>query len=184
MRKIDLSGDSLADRHAGKDRLDATLSDMEGTDELLVLEFGDKIATASWIDGFLASLLQLAAHRESTRLLVIASSEDNREHISLVLAKRGLSVFAVRQLEELVTGDLEVLGHVTEGAREVLSIIQRLGEASVEEIAKAASTSVQAIQQRLNALLESRLIDRSKVGRAYVYDLPVMKAADELLVVA
>lgn len=181
--RIDLTHSSLTTRLAAREELAYWISRLSNASSgLIVVDFGDKLATGSWIDGFVVGLMHhIEEGLSESRLLIISSYEDTRDHLSLVLEKRGLAAFVVQKIEDLAAGNVQVFGQIAAAGKEVLAVIQRFGEASVHDIADAVGASIEATQQRLNALMEQRLITRAKLGRAYLYALPVMQSTDELV---
>lgn len=146
---------------------------------LFIIDFGDELATASWIDGFVIAFLRhMESHSTDARVLLVSSCDETRDHLSLVLEKRTMAAFAVRDLDDVPEGDVQVFGHVASAGREVLAAIQRFGEASVSDIATAVGATIEATQQRLTSLMEQRLIVRARIGRAYLYSFPVMQALE------
>jgi hypothetical protein len=169
--RIDLTTAGLANRQAAEKRAIELIAEMARTnDQTALLVFGDNIATVSWLDGFLFTML--SSNRVHAQVVVMTSFEDTREHVELALRRRNLAVLAAFDGASLSAGDVTALGAVSEANNEALVLVREAGEILVAELAARLCISIEAAQQRLNALLELRLIERTKVGKAYVYQLP------------
>jgi len=168
--KIDFTRGTLANRSLGEAALvslQQRLRDSED-DGLLILDFGDNIATLSWLDSVVCTLC-----REGERALVVVSqSDDMREHLETLLGKRRLAIYLVLDFVELQAGSLIAIGHVSEAQLHCLEVIRRFGDAFVAEVASALNVSIEATQLRLNELLALNLLRREKEGKAYLYRLP------------
>jgi DNA-binding transcriptional ArsR family regulator len=141
------------------------------------LVLGDAIATASWLDGFFAAILD-----GQTTLVLVSSLEDTITHASFALRERNRAVLWCADLVALSAGSLQPIGAISEADRTTFDTVARHGELLVEDVAEALGLTVPAAQQRLNSLIELRLLVRERVGRPYVYrlaavDLPAMEPA-------
>jgi hypothetical protein len=149
---------------------------VRANDSTALFAFGESIATVSWLDGFLTTLL--TTDRLKAQVVVMTSFDDTREHIDLMLRRRNLAVLSCIDDQSFNAGDVTALGAVTEANNEVLVLVRESGEIRVAELSEKLGISVEAAQLRLNALLELRLIARNKVSRAFVYHLPRIDARE------
>jgi len=168
--KIDLTATALANRQSAERRATQALEEMARLgDSTALLIFGESIATVSWLDGFLCTLLQSELE---VKVVVVTSLEDTREHVDMTLRRRNLAVLSAFDSTSLSAGDLTVLGDVSEANIEAFAIVRDGGEVLVADVATKLKISIEAAQQRLTALFNLRLIGRERMGKAYAYQLP------------
>jgi hypothetical protein len=167
---IDLTATALANRQSAERKATEALEEMArlGDSTALVL-FGESIATVSWLDGFLCTLLLSDI---AVKVVVVTSLEDTREHIDMTLRRRNLAVLSSFDSASLSAGDITVLGDVSEANREAFAIVRDSGEVLVADVASKLNISIEAAQQRLTSLVELRLVSRAKIRKAYAYQLP------------
>jgi predicted transcriptional regulator len=108
----------------------------------------------------------------TTQVVVLTSLDDTREHIDLTLRRRHQAVLSSFDIASLSSGDVTVLGDVSEANREAFTIVRDGGEVLVQDVASKLHITIEAAQLRLKELLQLRLISRTRVGKAYAYQLP------------
>lgn len=173
MKHIDLGTGTLANRAQADVALEA-LRTRGGTGGLL-LDFNENIATMSWLDGYLTPIV---SDETNGAIFVLCSSEGAREHISATLLRRGLAVLAAENTDQFMAGRFQVLGDITAEQRDAFEAVAAYGSARVADVAEMLDLSIEATQQRLSDLLQKRLLDREKSGRAYRYFVPTATGAE------
>jgi hypothetical protein len=175
--RIDLTATALANRQSAEQKATETLEEMARLgDSTALLLFGESIATVSWLDGFLCTLLQ--SEQVAVQVAVVTSLEDTREHIDMTLRRRNLAVLSCFDDASLSAGDVTVLGDVSATNNDAFAIVRDGGEVLVADVAAKLHISIEAAQQRLMSLVALRLISRSKIGKAYAYQLPRIEARE------
>lgn len=173
---IDLSATALANRQSAERKATETLNEMKQRGETIaLLLFGESIATVSWLDGFLCTLLLSDL---AIQVVAVTSLDDTREHIDMTLRRRNLAVLSSFDHASLSAGDVTVLGAVSESNNEAFAVVRDGGEVLVADVASRLQITIEAAQQRLGSLVELRLISRAKFGKAYAYQLPRIEARE------
>ena len=145
----------------------------------LVLSFDEvEVASPPFLDEVLSSIHASLYGGEANKLLVIVGlNEDVKESFQLVLEHRKLA------LATLQDNQIELLGGSRQ-LRETLKEAQAMGQFSAPELAERLEIKLPAMHQRLQALLETGAVARSRESAAergrHAYRAPKPKDLEAL----
>ncbi|GBD33687.1 MAG: hypothetical protein KatS3mg081_1691 [Gemmatimonadales bacterium] len=141
--------------------IERILSRLDG--ETVLIDFGSvRCLDLSCADEIVGRLLRERAQERSFVLLNV--DDGHREAIEFVLERNNLAALAKTK-----SGELQILGTLSEPARRAFAALVRLGEATAEELAQETSLPPESAGELLEELCRLRLVLRA-AGR---YRAPV-----------
>ena len=149
-----------AEGAAARDRLLATLTDLDEPGRLIVSLDGVEVMSGSFADEAIAlPYARLTTGEYGDRYMVVqAAGEEVVEDLSHKLERRRLAMLCV------VDGDWTVLGLLPPMMKDTLAVVIERGETTAREVAEALGIRQNTCVNRIARLAKLRLIRREQIG--------------------